>query len=86
MVYHCSNFRENGARVAINDVASQEEIEKAVEIKRARHRSPGIHRDVTKKKRLKPCTGYNKHWGQIDILRTMPGLQETHFLRMKDED
>lgn len=80
---------ENGARVAINDVASQEEIEKAVEeLKEQGIEARGYIADVTKKEEIKAVVqDIINTWGQIDILVNNAGItRDALLVRMKDED
>ncbi|MDY0134424.1 MAG: 3-oxoacyl-[acyl-carrier-protein] reductase [Atribacterota bacterium] len=80
---------ENGARVAINDVASQEEIEKAVEeLKEQGIEARGYIADVTKKEEIKTVVqDIINTWGQIDILVNNAGItRDALLVRMKDED
>ncbi len=80
---------KNGARVAINDVASQEEIEKAVEeLKEQGIEARGYIADVTKKEEIKAVVqDIINTWGQIDILVNNAGItRDALLVRMKDED
>lgn len=80
---------ENGARVAINDVAPQEEIEKAVEeLKEQGIEARGYIADVTKKEEIKAVVqDIINTWGQIDILVNNAGVtRDALLVRMKDED
>ena len=80
---------ENGARVAINDVASQEEIEKAVEeLKEQGIEARGYIADVTKKEEIKTVVqDIINTWGQIDILVNNAGItRDALLVRMRDED
>lgn len=80
---------ENGARVAINDVAPQEEIEKAVEeLKEQGIEARGYIADVTKKEEIKAVVqDIINTWGQIDILVNNAGItRDALLVRMKDED
>jgi 3-oxoacyl-[acyl-carrier protein] reductase len=80
---------ENGARVAINDVAPQEEIEKAVEeLKEQGIEARGYIADVTKKEEIKTVVqDIINTWGQIDILVNNAGItRDALLVRMKDED
>ncbi|HOA99460.1 MAG TPA: 3-oxoacyl-[acyl-carrier-protein] reductase [Candidatus Atribacteria bacterium] len=80
---------KNGARVAINDVASQEEIEKAVEeLKEQGIEARGYIADVTKKEEIKTVVqDIINTWGQIDILVNNAGItRDALLVRMKDED
>ncbi|HXL02029.1 MAG TPA: 3-oxoacyl-[acyl-carrier-protein] reductase [Candidatus Atribacteria bacterium] len=78
-----------GARVAINDVAPQEEIEKAVtELKEQGIEARGYVADVTKKEEIKTVVqDIIKTWGQVDILVNNAGItRDALLVRMKDED
>ena len=80
---------KNGARVAINDVASQEEMEKAVEeLKEQGIEARGYIADVTKKEEIKAVVqDIINTWGQIDILVNNAGItRDALLVRMKDED
>lgn len=80
---------KNGARVAINDVAPQEEIEKAVEeLKEQGIEARGYIADVTKKEEIKTVVqDIINTWGQIDILVNNAGItRDALLVRMKDED
>ena len=78
-----------GARVAINDVAPQEEIEKAVEeLKKQGIEARGYVADVTKKEEIKTVVqDIINTWGQVDILVNNAGItRDALLVRMKDED
>jgi len=80
---------QNGARVAINDVAPEEEIEKTVEeLKKQGINARGYVADVTKKEEIKAVVqDIMNTWGQIDILVNNAGItKDALFVRMKDED
>ncbi|MDI3542502.1 MAG: 3-oxoacyl-[acyl-carrier protein] reductase [Candidatus Atribacteria bacterium] len=80
---------QNGARVAINDVASQEEIEETVEeLNRQGIEARGYVADVTKKDEIKSAVeDIINTWGQIDILVNNAGIaRDALLVRMKDED
>jgi len=79
---------KNGARVAINDVASQEEIEKAVEeLKEQGIEARGYIADVTKKEEIKTVVqDIINTWGQIDILVNNAGItKDGLMMRMTEQ-
>lgn len=80
---------EGGARVAINDVAPEEEIEKTVEeLKKQGINARGYVADVTRREEIKAVVqDIINTWGQIDILVNNAGITKDGLLvRMKDED
>ncbi len=80
---------QNGARVAINDVASQEEIGETVEeLNRQGIEARGYVADVTKKDEIKSAVeDIINSWGQIDVLVNNAGItRDALLVRMKDED
>lgn len=78
-----------GAKVAINDVASPEEIEEAVSaLKREGIEAWGYVVDVTVREKIREMVeDIIARWSRIDILVNNAGItRDALFVRMKDED
>lgn len=78
-----------GAKVAINDVASQEEMEEAVSaLKNEGIEAWGYVVDVTVREKIREMVeDIVARWGHIDILVNNAGItRDALFVRMKDED
>ncbi len=80
---------KGGAKIAINDVASEEEMEEAVSaLKEEGIEACGYVVDVTVREKIREMVDdIIARWGHIDILVNNAGItRDALFVRMKDED